>query len=233
MSYDTDATPDMFVEEMSLNDKSDDHSRIDEDADDDGFIMMELGESEAEKSYINSVARNIPDTEVSTQNQDGDLVIQKLIDSDVRRAVGKIMDHASLSWSVRTWREKVMKLINLRVVDSHAKATIARIVIEELQVFVAMSQDSDNENEEDEEETERQEDTTQGQNDSASNRDPEIDRYRTDGDDEDDAEQTQQQVQTFFRSIKLFPSLCELCFDVQPCGSDDLSCSSKFRLARW
>lgn len=194
MSEETDATPEVFVEEMSLNDKSDDHGCADEDADDDGFIMMELGESEAEKSYLNAVARSVSDAEVPTQNQDGDLVIQKLIDSDVRRAVGKIMNHDSLSWSVRTWREKVMKLINLRVVDSYAKATIARIVIEELQVFVAMSQDSDIDNEDDEDETERQDDMTQHQRDSGSNVDPEIDRFRTEDDDEDNEDQTQQQV---------------------------------------
>ena len=214
MSYDTDATPEMFVEEMSLNDKPDDHGCVDEDADDDGFIMMELGESEAEKSYVNSVSRTFSGTEVSTQNQDADLVIQKLIDSDVRRAVGKIMNQASLLWSVRTWREKVMKLINLRVVDSHAKATIARIVIEELQVFVAMSQDSDNENEEDEDETERQEDMTQRQDDSASNRDPEFDRFRTE-DDEEDEEQTQQQVREAVIRLNCLLFLYEMLFDIQ------------------
>lgn len=88
-------------------------------------------------------SRTIP-VEEGENTQDQSIIDnQEDITFDVRRAVQKFLTDDNLSWSMKTWREKIMDEIKLKISNDDTKAIIKQIVHEELQDYMKMSQISE------------------------------------------------------------------------------------------
>ena len=84
--------------------------------------------------------------DIADDTQDQNIVHQEDVTLQIRRAVQNLLNDDNLSWSMKTWREKVVSDIKLKALDDNTKAIIKQIVHEELEVSMKNNQTSQAEN---------------------------------------------------------------------------------------
>ena len=102
--------------------------------------------SEVEDTISASTMTNNLDT--SDDKEDQDIVHQEDVTLQIRGAVQNLLNDDNLSWSMKTWRDKVVSEIKLKVLDDNTKAIIKRIVHEELEGSMQLKQISQAKNDE-------------------------------------------------------------------------------------
>ena len=100
---------------------------------------LQLNEIQAEtKMHLSEeTATQMQDEEQSSMNiQEEAHSIEVITENQIRSAVLSCLDSNSLKWTMKSWRENVMKLLNIAASDSDLKERLKTIVHEEALIFV-------------------------------------------------------------------------------------------------
>ena len=94
--------------------------------------------SEAEDTI--SASTMTSNLDISDDKEDQDIVHQEDVTLQIRGAVQNLLNDDNMSWSMKTWRDKVVSEIKLKALDDNTKAIIKRIVHEELEGSMQLKQ---------------------------------------------------------------------------------------------